>query len=96
MSSRVKCTNANCKYLHPKGQAPKKPCTWGKKYTNLNCKFSHPDGQHASMKNKEEWVEVPVCGCPTQCGCATVFKSRCRDFKETGKCPRGDKCRFAH
>jgi hypothetical protein len=32
-------------YLHPKGQAPKKPCTWGVECTKEGCKFSHPKGQ---------------------------------------------------
>jgi hypothetical protein len=61
-------------------------------YVNMNKK----ENKETKKENKEEWIEVPVCGCPTQCGCPTVFKSRCWDFKKTKKCPRGNNCRFAH
>ena len=63
------------------------------RYVNMNKKETKKENK---KENKEEWVEVPVCGCPTQCGCPTVFKSRCWDFKNTKKCPRGNNCRFAH
>jgi hypothetical protein len=58
------------------------------------------------------WVWAPVCNCKTQCGCPWGYfedhgkankdkgkgksKSWCTDFHNSGKCPRGDKCRYIH
>ena len=42
------------------------------------------------------WVWGPVCDCGTQCVCPFGYKIRCTDFYNSGKCPHGNKCRFAH
>lgn len=63
-------------------------------FVNMNKKENKKENKDKS--GGRNWVWGPVCGCGTQCGCPFGYKSKCWDFKKTGKCPRGNKCKFAH